>query len=318
MEEDEDLRGTDEYDEQYYEDNEGRGDPVTGLLRPVGPVHLLHCIGVTKGSDEAEVAQDEDDHRQEDGDGRPENSVAELEGLVAVDASGGLDAVEASAVVDGAQPELKFLAAVRDDVVVPEPREVDEQRADIDERYGDTCGTEVDESSRVERPTDRHVTTEGHDDRQPGAAQEKDVDERFLVGVEVCLEEEIARRVGRFLSDDRHEQVDQTEQHVGHGQGHETDVVRSLHRLHRTLQLLPGQHEQVKDVPDDPEHADRRNKTVVDDVFDQTMALLFRLESCVGGRKPVVDSLRRLIYELVARDRLVECHGSSRRGVVDV
>ena len=118
----------------------------------------------------------------------------------------------------------------------------------------------------MERSTDGDISANRHDHGQPGTAEEEYVDERFFVRRVVEHHQGVLGRVEDLVLDEGQKEVEQTEEEIGHGECHQTTVVRSFHTLHRALQLLVRKDDQVENVAGDAEQADRRNYVIIDDV----------------------------------------------------
>ena len=58
--------------------------------------------------------------------------------------------------------------------------------------------------------------------------------------------------------------VDHADHQIGDGKGDQTDVGRHLEPLHRSMETLPGQHDQVEQVADHPEWSNDRDGKPVD------------------------------------------------------
>ena len=83
---------------------------------------------------------------------------------------------------------------MRQNGVLPEEREVGDDREREHARDGDARPAQTDEGACVQRPADREVAPDGHDDRQPRAAEEEDVEYRLRVDLEVDRQYQVHTR----------------------------------------------------------------------------------------------------------------------------
>ena len=83
---------------------------------------------------------------------------------------------------------------MREDGVLPEEWEICDDREREHARDGDARPAQADEAARVQRPADGEVPPDGHDDRQPGAAQKEDIEYRLGVDLEVDRQYEVHTR----------------------------------------------------------------------------------------------------------------------------
>ena len=127
----------------------------------------------------------------------------------------------------------------------------------------------------MERSTDGDISAHRNDHGQPGTAEEEYVDERFFVRRVVEHHQGVLGRVEDLGLDEGQKEIEQTEEEIGHGECHQTAVVRSFHTLHRALQLLVRENDQVEDVSSDAEQADWWNYVIIDDVSNLAVVTAF-------------------------------------------
>ena len=83
---------------------------------------------------------------------------------------------------------------MREDGVLPEEREVGDHGEREHARDGDARPAQTDEAACVQRPADGEVPPDGHDDRQPCAAEEEDVEYRLGIDLEVDRQYQVHTR----------------------------------------------------------------------------------------------------------------------------
>ena len=164
-------------------------------------------------------------------------------------------------------------ARVHQDAVLPEQRQIRENRHEERTRNRHTRAAQTNESTRMQRPTDGQVATDRHHYSQPGAAQEEYVQQGLLVHFEVQHKHHVETRVLRLLGNEDIDKREHTEHCVGHGQCDQTEVCGLLKTVHRALQLFSRQHEQVYYVTHNSKGAGDRQRDIVDRVFQAEIGL---------------------------------------------
>lgn len=114
---------------------------------------------------------------------------------------------------------------------------------------------------------DGHVPTDGHQYGQEGTRRYQGTYDGALIdAVDQQEPGTVVQDVIEVVDEERSD--GEAEENVGYGDGDEADGNRALHAVHRLAHEDARQHDEVQDVPDDAQDADRHDDATVDDALD--------------------------------------------------